>query len=202
MNKSILAKEIKLPKITIDDIKKLKDNKFVLICIFAVIFLIIICIIGTNLFNEQADAKLENKVALSRYETLKNAMPKKDMEAAIVKYKEEIAINKERVKTINSIEFDDVIKDFKENSPIKWNDNDATSSFGQTSRELSDYSKIIVSVKNFSASISKIKEFLEYVDNYEKIVRVDTITFSKNRVTGALEGKLVLSFYFEKFEEK
>ena len=68
-------------------------------------------------------------------------------------------------------------------------------------KEFKDCDVYIVTVKSFSGTFSQIKEFLTYVENYEKLVRIDSLKFNKSKITGELVGSVSLSFYFKKLEE-
>jgi len=104
-----------------------------------------------------------------------------------------------KVSSINNSEFTGVLADFKANSPLVLTGEDVR--INNASKTFSDYTIYEVTIQSFSGTFDKVEEFLEYVDNYERIVRVDTINFRKNQITGLMGGSLKLSFYFKRLEE-
>ena len=45
-----------------------------------------------------------------------------------------------------------------------------------------------------------LEDNFEYVNNYDKVITIDTLSFSKEKITGKITGKLNLKFYFKKQE--
>ena len=88
---------------------------------------------------------------------------------------------------------------------IKGNTNDILSEVDKQiinvrldTKEFEDYEIYSVNVSSFSGTFNQVEEFFEYVNNYDKIVRIDSLSFRKNVITGTLGGELRMSFYFKK----
>lgn len=197
--KPISLKDIKIPKISI---KGLKNNKLFFICIFIVIFFIVICIIGANLINQRNIAKKENLSSENKYNSLIMAPSKEVMQNEIAIMEAEIMDYEEKITPVEPSEFSQILKDFKASAPIKWDELNMDYALVKTrEKELEDYDVYKVNIKQFTGTMKNIEEFLEYVNNYEKIIRIESLKFNKNQATGNLNGQTSLSFYFKKLVE-
>lgn len=197
--KPISLKDIKMPKISI---KGLKNNKLIFICIFIVVFFIVIAIIGSNLLNERDIAKKEKVTAESKYNTLMVAPSKEVMQNEIINMELEILEYEKKLTAVQPSEFSQILKEFRKMAPIKWDEINADYSLVKTrEKELESYDIYRVNIKQFTGKLKDIEAFLEYVDNYEKVVRIESLKFNKNQATGNLIGQISLSFYFKKLEE-
>jgi len=197
VNKDFFKKSISLKDI---DFKKIKNKKEIVIGILILAYIIVIICIGKFLLDERETAKIEFDAKESRYNLLKSASSAEELKAqidALALEKEKMAI---KVSSITNNEFNDVLADFKKKSPIVLSEEEVT--IRNTSKELEEYSVYNVTFKSFSGSLEQMEEFLKYVDEYERIVRIDTFNFKKNQITGNMgPGSLKLSFYFKKMSE-
>ena len=197
--KPISLKDIKMPKISI---KGLKNNKLIFICIFIVVFFIVIAIIGSNLLNERDIAKKEKVTAESKYNTLMVSPSKEVMQNEIIKTELEILEYEKKLTAVQPSEFSQILKEFRKMAPIKWDEINADYALVKSrEKELESYDIYRVNIKQFTGKLKDIEAFLEYVDNYEKVVRIESLKFNKNQATGNLIGQISLSFYFKKLEE-
>ena len=197
--KPISLKDIKMPKISI---KGLKNNKLIFICIFIVVFFIVIAIIGSNLLNERDIAKKEKVTAESKYNTLMVSPSKEVMQNEIINMELEILEYEKKLTAVQPSEFSQILKEFRKMAPIKWDEINADYALVKSrEKELESYDIYRVNIKQFTGKLKDIEAFLEYVDNYEKVVRIESLKFNKNQATGNLIGQISLSFYFKKLEE-
>lgn len=200
LTKPISLKDLKIPKI---NLKNMKNNKFVVICIFALIFIVTICIIGYNLLDARSVAVSENEISKRKYDSLKSTMSIEKMQEEINKINSDLALYEKKLQSVNQQEFTEILNEFVKNAPIKIDasvfDN-ITLVANSNKKEFSDYDIYKINIKSFSGDFSKIQEFFTYVENYDKVVRIDSIKFSKSKVTGELVGSASLSFYFKKLE--
>lgn len=201
LTKPISLKDLKMPKI---NLKNIINNKFAIICIFALIFIVVISIIGYNLLEARSVAVSENEISKRKYNSLKSSMTVEEMQQEINKINSEIAIYEKKVAPVNQQQFTEILKEFVKNAHIKIDasvfDN-ITLVANSNKKEFADYDIYKVNIKSFSGKFSEIQEFLTYVEKYDKLVRIDSIKFSKSKVTGELVGSISLSFYFKKLED-
>jgi len=193
--KPISLKDIKLPQI---DIKSIKNNKLILICIFIIVFFIVICIIGANLLSARSEAKDQNLIAERKYKALMAAPSKEVMQNETILLEEEANKYNEKISYIDGEEFSNLLKEFKAEAPIKWSEENVTVRLESNARDLKNYDIYRVNIKNFTGAIADIEEFLEYVKNYKKMVKIDSLKFNRIKLTGNLSGETTLSFYFAK----
>lgn len=200
MNKKISLKDIDFKKI---NLKNIKNKKEIVIGILVVIFLIVIFVIGNVLLNKRADAKSEYERKESKYNSLQSALSEERIRSNISKLEMEMEELADIVTEITPAQFNDVFSEFKSGVAISWDKSDGNEeiSLKTDNRDYPEYDIYSVNIKTFSGTLNEIKDFLEYVDNYPRIVRVDTITFKQNQITGRLSGQIRLSFYFKKLSE-
>ncbi len=203
MNKDFLSKTISLKDIDFKSIKlkSIKKKKEIIIGILFVVYVIAVIIIGKNLISTRAE--LEGEYA--KKEQRANSLKQGDSEEEIQRKIDDLEIEKENLNNafyaITPAQFTDILSDFKRNSPITWDDKDVDVSIMPVKPEYSSYDVFSVYVKSFSGSFNQVKEFLGYVKNYDKIVRLDSINFRRDDVTGNMKGAIKLSFYFKKMAE-
>ena len=193
--KIMSTKDIKLPKF------ELKNKKMVFICIFIIVFFIGILMVGSALLKDRENAKLEYQIAQRKYMSLQTIPEEEKLKEEINKVIEEKEIYEKLVEAVNSKEFSDILNDFKSKMPISWDTSSEDVSLKTDNKDFPEYDIYLVKIKSFSGTLSQIEEFLTYVANYDKVVRVDSLKFNQNKVTGKLDGQVTLSFYFKKIEE-
>lgn len=204
MNKDFLSKPISLKDIDFKSIKlkSIKKKKEIIIGILFVIYVIAVIIIGKNLISKRTELKAEYSRKEQRVNSLKEALSEEEIQKKI----DDLEIEKENLNNafyaITPAQFTDILNDFKRNSPIDLDEGgDIEVSIVPDRPEISSYDVYSVYVKSFSGSVNQVKEFLEYVKNYDKIVRIDAINFRRDDITGRMKGPLKLSFYFKKMAE-
>lgn len=57
------------------------------------------------------------------------------------------------------------------------------------------YETIKVNVKAFSGSYDNIKQFLEYIKNYDKKITINNLTFTRDKDSKEFKGSMTLCFY-------
>lgn len=192
-NKSISLKDIKFSKI---DLKKLKNKKEIIIGILILVYIICIILVGNHLLKMREEAKSEYEIKEIKYNSLQNSLSEEKLREQILEMENEKEKLSNKVITVeNNIELDKIFSDFKVNAPIIW-DNQTVRP--REMKDFKDYDIYTVDIDAFSGTLDQVEAFLEYVDNYDKIVRIDTLSFSKNKITGKLGGKAKLTFYFRK----
>jgi len=194
--KPISLKDIKIEKI---DLKNIKNKKEIVIGILVLAYVIGIFIFGNNLLKERAEVKSQYEIKEQKYEALLSASSEEEIKKQIEEMeleKEKLAVKIDGIRSSN--EFTEIINDFRENAPIKWDLDKQNISVRLDTKEFEDYDIYTVNISSFSGTFSQVEEFLEYVNNYNKIVRIDSLGFRKNAITGTLGGDLRMSFYFKK----
>ena len=204
MNKDFLSKPISFKDIDLKKInlKNIKRKKEIIIGILFVAYVIAVVVVGKNLLAKRADLKAEYERKEQRVKVLeginKDEFQKKleDIES------EKVALN-DTFYAITPAQFNDILGDFKRGSTISWGDDskDVDVSLVTNNKEYEAYDVYAVYIKSFSGSFNQVQQFLEYVKNYDKLVRVDSINFRKEEITGKMKGTIKLSFYFKKMTE-
>lgn len=197
MNKDFLTKPISFKDI---DLKKLnlKNNKQIVIGILILVYIIVIVCIGNVLISNRAEVKAEHETKETKYNSLKAASSEDEIREKIKELEAEAeTLSNEMVEINSSAERTKIFKDFRSGSPIKWEEDSEKITQKSETKEMAGYEIYTVNVGNFSGTYSQIEDFLKYVENYEKVVRIDTLAFKSNSVTGKLSGQLRLSFYFK-----
>lgn len=198
MNKDFLNKPISLKDINLKNIKlkDIKNKKEIIIGTLILVYIILIMCFGSHLLNKRAKMKEEYELNEKKYNLLQNTFSEEEFREKIEEINKEKEELSNKVSSVgNNIELTKVFEDFKHNSPLSWEDYDITP---VDSREYADYDVYNLVVRSFSGTPKKVEEFLEYVDNYEKIVRVDIFNYEKSKTTGNIGGSFRLSFYFKK----
>lgn len=198
MNKDFFPKQISLKDINLKDfdIKKIKNKKEIVITILVIIYIIVICVIGSSLLDARAEAKSQYELKESKYISLQNSLSEEEIKKQIEEIEEEKEIINSRIAQMDSNEFSKIFEDFKSGAPITWEKEEID--LRMETKGFEDYDIYVVNIGVFSGSFEQVEEFLEYVVNYDKIVRVDTLSIKKNPTTGKMAGQLKLSFYFKK----
>ncbi len=203
MNKDFLSKPISFKDINLKSInlKSIKKKKEIIIGILFIAYVIAVIVIGKNLFAARTEIKSEYTRKEERVKALKGGFSEEELQKKI----DDIEVEKEGLNgifySVTSAQFTDILNDFKNNSPIVWEDKNVEVSLVKSNPEYAAYDVYSVYVKTFSGSFNQVQEFLDYVKNYDKLVRVDAISFRREEITGKMNGTLKLSFYFKKMEE-
>ena len=203
MNKDFLSKPISLKDINLKniDFRKIKNKKEIIIGILILVYIIVILIIGSFLLNERSEAKDDFSAKESRYNSLMRAPSEEKLQEQI----EELEVEKSKldsmIKEVTPAEFNEIFSEMKSEIGITWSAESEEVALRPDTKNYPDYDIYVVNIKSFSGTFEQIEEFLEYVDNCDKIVRVDSIGFKENQITGKLVGQLKMSFYFKKLPE-
>lgn len=203
MNKDFLSKPISLKDIDLKNIdwKNLKNKKEIVIGILILVYIIVIICIGNSLLNTRAEVEAEYLMKETKYNSLHSAGSEDALKEQIDGLEVEKALLANRIVEIDSnTELTKIFDDFKAGAPINWSEQEIVPR--PETKELAAYNVYIANISKFSGSLSQIEDFLQYVETYEKLVRIDTLAFKKNEITGNFEGQLKLSFYFKKIAEE
>ena len=177
--------------------KKFVNKKEVIVGILVFVYVIVICCIGTKLLGERADAKAEYERKEQKYNSLQRAKNETEMKEMIEEIENEKLILSGRIEGIeNNNKFTEIFNEFKSGAPISWSEEKI--SLREGTKEVADYDVYSVTIDPFTGSFEQVEQFLEYVENYDKIVRIDTLSIRKNSITGKMGGQVKLSFYFKK----
>ena len=204
MNKDFLSKPISFKDIDLKNInlKNIKRKKEIIIGILFVAYVIAVIVVGKNLLATRADLKADYERKEQRVKLLEG-LNKDEFQKKIDDIEnEKLALN-DTFYAITPAQFNDILNDFKRGSAISWGDDskDVDVSLVQNNKEYENYDVYAVYIKSFSGSFNQVQQFLEYVKNYDKLVRVDAINFRKEEITGKMKGTIKLSFYFKKLAE-
>lgn len=199
MNKDFFTKPISLKDIKFEkiDLKNIKNKKEIIIGVLILAYIIIIFILGSNLLKTRSEVKEQYEIKQQKYEALGNALTeenlKKQIDQIIIE-KEKLADKIEGIKSIN--EFTEIFNEFEVNAPITW-ESEKIAIKSETKESL-EYDIFSIDILSFTGTFEQIEDFLRYVDNYNKIVRIESLDFRRSSITGKLIGDIKITFYFKK----
>ena len=204
MNKDFLSKPISFKDIDLKNInlKNIKRKKEIIIGILFIAYVIAVIVIGKNLLATSVDLKAEYERKEQRVKLLESLNVDEFQKKLEDIENEKVALN-DSFYAITPAQFNDILSDFKCGSSITWGEDskDVDVSLVANNKQYEAYDVYAVYIKSFSGSFNQVQEFLEYVKNYDKLVRVDAINCRKEEITGRMKGTIKLSFYFKKLTE-
>lgn len=181
------------------DVKKIigfLKRKETIIAIFVIIFIIGIFIVGNLLIEDYLVAIDERDFSKSKYERIMSL----DTDTESLKKKIEEANNEseEILNTLSELDRKQVaeflIKIQKETG-ITWDDGNRKFTVKNSIKDAEELRGILVTISKFYGSYEDIKNFFDYIKQYERKVTIDSLNFSKDQLTGKMTGSMSLMFY-------
>ena len=194
-----LNKKIELKDIDFDKIKAFLKRRetFVLLGILA--FIIVVILVGNILVADYLEAAHQKELAKKSYERIINS----DTDINSLKEKIDKAnIEKgeifDKLSPVDRKDVSDFLIAIEKDTGVNWNERTLT-----VRNEIKDapgIRGILVSISDFDATYDEIKIFLDYIKNYWREVSIDSLSFSKDNLTGRMKGNMTLMFYMEDSE--
>lgn len=196
-----LNMKISLKDIDVKKIINFLKRKETIIAIFVIIFIIGIFLVGNLLIEDYMSAVSERDFSKSKYERIMSS----DTDTESLKKKIEEANNEseEILNTLSELDRKQVaeflIKIQKETG-ITWDDANRKFNVKNNIKDAESLKGILVTVSKFYGSYEDIKNFLDYIKQYERKVTIDSLNFSKDQLTGKMTGSMSLMFYMRNDE--
>ncbi len=192
-----LNAKIELKDIDFNKVKAFFRKKETIIAIVVIIFIIGIFVVGNSLIGNYIEATEKRDSMKRRYETIISSdtsvesLNKKIDEAS--REREEL---EERITELSQREIAEILLKIEEDTGVTW----VSKSFA-ASREVKDVPElkaVSVNISGFSCTYEQLKDFFDYMDNFEREVTIDNLSFSKDRTTGRIkEGSMTITFYMK-----
>lgn len=187
----------KIKKIDIKDIKNLKNKKELLAFFGIIFFIIAVVIFGQFLIRQRVTAEQERDMLKRQYERIMaGETDKNKLKEAISQTENTVAIKNAGIETITQREIAEFLPVFQKATGITWSANPSYATKNISKNSLCE--GITVTIKNYSISYSNIKTLMNYINNSERKITIDSINISKDKITGKMTGNLNLTFYMKK----
>lgn len=190
-----LNAKIDLKDIDFNKIKAFFMKKETIIAILVIVFVIGILVVGNSLIGNYSDAVKKRDSAKRKYEAIINSDT--SIESLNKKIENANQENEELEKSISEMsqrDIAEILLKIGKDTGVNW----VSKSFS-ASREVKDVAglkAIAVNLSGVSCTYEQLKDFFDYIDNFEREVTIDSLSFSKDRTTGWIkEGSMTLTFY-------
>ena len=196
-----LNMKISLKDIDFNKIKAFLKRKETIIAIFVLIFVGVIIFVGNVLIEDYAEAVDKRDIAKSSYERITRSDTNVESLENRIEYAN--AENEEllgKLVELDRKQVADLLSVIKQETGLTWDDQNRSFLVKSEIKDAPGIKAISVSISNFEGTYEEIKNFLEYIKNYEREVSVDTFTFSRDPLTGRMTGNMTLMFYMKNTE--
>lgn len=194
-----LNMKIDLKNIDFDKIKSFLKRKETLIAIAIIIFIIGIIITGNILLNNYSEAVKERDLAEYSY----NAIIHSDTNVNSLLEKINMAgiENDEILNSLSELSQRDIAEALlviQKDTGVYWENK--SFSMKNEIKGAPGLKGISVVISNFTATYDGIKGFMEYIENYDRKVTIDALSFARDNQTGKMKGNMTLTFYMKNNE--
>ena len=196
-----LNTKIDLKNIDFDKVKAFLKRKETIIAIIVLIFIGGIIFAGNVLIDNYLEAIDKREMAKSSYERITRSDTNVEslgnkIEAANIENEEILS----KLVEIDRKQVADFLLDIQKDTGLSWNDKDRSFLVKSEIKNAPGIKGISVSISKFDGTYENIKSFLEYIKNYDREVSIDTLTFSRDPLTGRMNGNMTLMFYMKNNE--
>lgn len=191
-----LNTKIELKNIDLNKIKAFLKRRETIIAIVVLIFFIVVVVVGNVLFNDYLEAVDKKELAKLSYERIISS----DTDVSSLKEKIESTEVENKKLQEKLVELDrkqvaEILLDIQKETGITWSDTNRSFLVKSEIKDAPGIKAIYVSISKFDGTYESVKSFLEYIKNYEREVSVDSLSFSKDSLTGRMTGNMTLMFY-------
>lgn len=189
-----LNAKIELKDIDFNKVKAFLKKKETIITFFVIIFTICILYVANMLISDYKAELARQKIAVSSYEKIINSDT--SLESLQNKIDEVNKSNEEALESISEIgqkEVAEFLIKIQEETRITWVNK--TFSIKNSINGAPKLKAITVTIPSFSGTYNGVKDFFSYIENYERKVTIDSINFSRDKLTGKMTGSMTLTFY-------
>lgn len=192
-----LNAKIDLKDIDFNKIKTFFRKKETLIAIVVIVFVIGILVVGNSLIGNYSDAVEKRDSTKRKYEAIINSDTSvESLNNKIENANQENEELEKRISEMSQREIAEILLKIEKDTGVTW----VSKSFS-ASREVKDVAglnAIAVSLSGISCTYEQLKDFFDYMDNFEREVTIDNLSFSIDRTTGRVkEGSMTITFYMK-----
>ena len=192
-----LNAKIDLKNIDFNKIKSFFRKKETIIAIFVLIFIVGIVLVGNSLIGNYIEAIGKRDIAKKKYEAIINSDTSvESLNKKISDAEEENKQLEERISDISQREIAELLLKIEKESGLTWVNK--TISASKPVKEVDGLKAVPVTISGFSCSYSQLKDFFDYINDFERKVTIDTLSFGKDKTTGKIkDGSMTITFYMK-----
>lgn len=196
-----LNAKIELKNIDFGKIKSFFRRKETIIAIFVFIFIIGIILVGNSLISNYVVATEKRDSTKQKYEAIINSDTSvESLNKKINDAEEENKKLEERIAEMSQREIAELLLKIEKDTGLTWVNK--TFSASKPVKDVDGLKALSVNISGFSCTYNQLKDFFDYMDNFEKEVTIDTLSFSKDRTTGRIkDGSMTITFYMKNDSE-
>lgn len=196
-----LNAKIEFKDIDFNKVKAFLRKKETIIAIFVIIFIIGIFVVGNSLIENYIEATDKRDSAKRKYETIISSDTSvESLNKKIEDANRENEELEERITELSQREIAEILLKIEKDTGVAW----LSKSFsaGKEVKDINGLKSISVNISGFSCTYEQLKDFFDYIDNFEREVTIDSLSFSKDRTTGRIkDGTMTITFYMKNENE-
>lgn len=193
--------KIDLKKIDIEKIKAFLKRKETILAILVLIFIICIIIVGNLLIEDYGEAVRKRDVVKASYESIISSDT--NVESLTKKIEEATSENESisiGLEPLEQFDVNNLLNEIKKDTKVTWRDETKTFTLIHEVTETPNLKAYVVTIDGLTGTYDSIKGFISYINDHEREISIDRLSFSKNKQTGYMSGSVTLTFYMEKTE--
>ena len=196
-----LNAKIEFKDIDFNKIKSFFKRKETIIAIFVLIFVVGIILVGNSLIGDYIAATEKRDNAKKKYAAIINSDTSvESLNKKIGDTEEETKKLEEKISEMSQREIAEILLKIEKESGLTWVSK--TFSASKAVKDVNGLKAISVNISGFACTYNQLKDFLDYMDNFEREVTVDTLSFTKDRTTGRIkDGSMTITFYMKSESE-
>lgn len=196
-----LNAKIEFKDIDFNKVKAFLRKKETIIAIFVIIFIIGIFVVGNSLIENYIEATDKRDSAKRKYETIISSDTSvESLNKKIEDANRENEELEERITELSQREIAEILLKIEKDTGVAW----LSKSFsaGKEVKDINGLKSISVNISGFSCTYEQLKDFFDYIDNFEREVTIDSLSFFKDRTTGRIkDGTMTITFYMKNENE-
>ena len=196
-----LNAKIEFKDIDFNKIKSFFKRKETIIAIFVLIFMVGIILVGNSLIGDYIAATEKRDNAKKKYDAIINSDTSvESLNKKIGDTEEETKKLEEKISEMSQREIAEILLKIEKESGLTGVSK--TFSASKAVKDVNGLKAISVNISGFACTYNQLKDFLDYMDNFEREVTVDTLSFTKDRTTGRIkDGSMTITFYMKSESE-
>jgi Tfp pilus assembly protein PilO len=175
----------------------LKKWRELLLSAVLIIIIILLSMLIKNLFSLQKEAIQKRDITKNTYnKILTGETSEEKLNMMLAQIKEEYRATEECVpKELKKQDVISALMDISENVNIKGLEIKDMILTSEPPKKGEKYETIKVNIKSFSGTYENIKQFLEYIKNYNREITINNLNFTREKDSKEFKGSMTLCFY-------
>ncbi len=192
-----LNAKIELKNIDFNKIKSFFRRKETIITILIIAFVLGIILVGNSLISDYVVATEKRDSMKRKYEAIINSDTSvESLNKKIENAEEENKEVEAQISEMNQREIAEILLKMEKDTGLTWSGKTIAAS--KTVKDAEGLRSTSVSISGVTCTYDQLKNFLDYIDNFERLVTIDTLSFSKDRTTGKVkDGNMTITFYMQ-----